>query len=66
MAVRRMSIRGNRFENCSRDRFSYDIESLDYDIALKNCEDIRISNNISDRGDSHIVHLDNVELIEQA
>lgn len=60
LAVKGINVRNNRFENCSRNRFSEDIESLKYDIALKNCDGVCVEGNVSDRDAAYLTHFDNV------
>ena len=62
LAVKGLKIIDNRFENCSCNRFSDEIESLKYDIAVMNCDDVEISGNISDRDEVSLTYLQNVNL----
>ncbi|MBQ3549403.1 MAG: right-handed parallel beta-helix repeat-containing protein [Clostridia bacterium] len=62
LAVKGITVKNNRFENCSSNRFSEDVESIKYDVALMNCDDAEVSGNTSDRGEANALHLNNVKL----
>ncbi len=62
LAVKGITVKGNRFENCSCNRFSEDVESIKYDIAVMNCEDVAVSDNGSDRDEKYMLHLNNAIL----
>lgn len=64
LAVKGLNIRNNRFENCSCNKFSDSVESLDYDVAIMNCDDVSVDGNTSDRDQSHSLHLQNVTNIK--
>ena len=55
-----MNIINNRYENCSCNRFSEEVESLKYDVAIKNCNNVTVSGNSSDRDEAFALYLDNV------
>ncbi len=59
LAVKGITVKNNHFENCSINRFSEDVESIKYDIALMNCEEAVVADNTSSRGDKATVHLNN-------
>ncbi len=63
LAVKGITVKNNRFENCSNNRFSEEVESIKYDVALMNCVEAFIEGNISNRNEESMLHLNNVDLI---
>lgn len=60
LAVDGLKVINNRYENCSCNRFSEEIDSLKYDVAIKNCNNVTLSGNSSDRDEAFALYLDNV------
>ena len=60
LAVKGLKIKNNKFINCSKGVFDENVESLHYDVAVKNCDDVEISGNISNRNEKYAVYLENV------
>lgn len=63
LAVKGLNIKNNRFENCSINLFSEDVESLKYDIAVMNCDDAVISGNVTTKSEDKLVHMTNVKML---
>lgn len=63
LAVKGLKIYENLFENCSCKPFSDEVESLKFDIAVMNCDDVYIENNKTDHDELHEVYSRNVNFI---
>ena len=60
LAVRDLQIKDNHFENCCNMPFDETVESLKYDTALVNCDQVEISGNTSTQDPEHALHCVNV------
>lgn len=60
-ASEKIQIYGNKFENCGMLRFDEKVESTAYDIALRNCRDVKIGENQTDKASDHLLYEDNCD-----
>ena len=62
-AARGVKIEDNVFEDCCADPYDPNVASVQHDIALRNCDDVEIRRNHSDRPDAFALFTDNCENI---
>ena len=60
-AARGVKIEDNVFEDCCADPYDPNVASVQHDIALRNCDDVEIRRNRSDRPDAFALFTDNCE-----